>query len=427
VNGDGGDEQRMRRIPWSLAFGATSTVFGVLTYFGPAFVLFLSELGLSKTRIGFLLSLLPFAGPISLIIASAVARIGVKRVFLTFYTSRKLVTACLLFTPWVQANHGIHAAFAYVAVVVGLFAICRAVAETAIYPWFQEIVPHSFRGRYQGLSHITSLLASALALAWASQVMGRAPGMDGFLALIGVGVAFGLGSALCATQIPGGAPVREPNRAHFRSLRAALRDPNLRLYLVGTGIASTVIATSLSAFVPLFMKEQVGLTDGQILLLQVFGSLAGLLSAYLWGWAADRRGSKSVTLASLYLMLLPALWLILMPRHDSMSFLLAAVAAILIGVASTGRAVGDTRLLYVDVVPPAKRTEYMAIYYAWMGVVGGLGPVVVGMGLDALRGLRGSWSVFSLDPYTPLFAVGSALLLAGTLVLSRLRTERDPK
>jgi len=425
MSGEVGDDEKMRRLPWSLAFSATSSVFGSLTYFGPVFVLFLGELGLSKTGIGFLLSLLPFAGPISLLIASAVARIGVKRVFIAFYTSRKFVTAGLLLTPWISSNQGIHAAFLYVTVLVGLFAICRAVAETAIYPWYQEIVPHSFRGRYQGLSHIVSLLASASALAWASQVIEKVPGMDRFLMLIGAGVAFGLVSALCATRVPGGAPARDLGRAHFLSIRRALADRNLRLYLVGTGIVSTAISACLTAFVPLFMKEQIGLTDGQILSLQVYGSVAGLLSSYLWGWAADRAGSKSVALSSIYLMVPPALFYLMMPRHHPLSFLVGSVATIVIGVASAGRVVGDIRLLYVDVVPPAKRTEYMAVYYAWMGVIGGLGPVVAGMALDSLRNLKGSWSVISLDPYTPMLVASLPLLLVGGLALSRLKTGKE--
>jgi hypothetical protein len=154
------DEEKMRRLPWSIAFSASSSVFGALTYFGPVFVLFLSELGIPKTGIGLLLSMMPFAGLLALLLASAVARAGVKRVFVSFYFSRKVVTVF----------YGTGATFAYVGALVCVFAVCRAIAETAIYPWFQEIVPVSFRGRYQGINHTVSLATSALALAGASLV-----------------------------------------------------------------------------------------------------------------------------------------------------------------------------------------------------------------------------------------------------------------
>ena len=419
------DREKMRKIPWSISFSATSSVFGALTLFGPVFVLFLNELGLPKTWIGFILSLLPFAGLLALFIASSVARIGVKRVFVTFYLLRKLVTALLILTPWVVARHGIEVTFIFVTVVVALFALCRAISETAIYPWFHEIVPDYFRGRYQGISHIISLLASAIALTGASYVMDHYAGLGRFQILVGAGVAFGLLSAALVTQVPGGAPSRIEGRRHFGSIRQALGDRDLLLYLLGMGLVILVIRTVVMSFIPLFMKEQVGLTNGQILLLQVGSYAAGLLSSYLWGWAADHAGSKSVTLWALSLMLILPIWWMLMPRNHPLSFLLALAAAAISGTASAGWLVGDQRLLYVNVVPFSKRTEYMAVYYAWMGIVGGVGPVVAGSALDLFQGIAGKWWAFTLDPYTPLFIAGLGSLGIGLLILSKIRVDGE--
>lgn len=416
------DEEKMRRLPWSFAFGATSSAFGALTYFGPVFVLFLSELGIPKTGIGFLLSLLPFTGLIALFIASHVAALGVKRVFLTFYTARKMVTSLLLLTPWVVGRYGAGPTFLFVAVIVMLFALCRAIAETAIYPWFQEIVPDSFRGRYHGINHIITLLASSLALGAASVVVDRVPGLDRFLALIAAGAVLGILSAAFATRIPGGSPRMERDRDHFQSIRKALTDSNLRTYLIGMGLVSVVNHTVLMAFVPLFMKEMVGLKASQIILLQVGSYLAGFLSSYLWGWAADHAGSKPVAISSLYLMFLPPLLWIFMPRGGPLSFLLAMIAAALVGMSSAGWLIGDQRLLYVDVVPPAKRTEYMAVFYAWIGLLGGCGPLIAGYLVDALAGLRIDLGFVSIDPYTPLFVASILLLGCAIWALGRLKT-----
>jgi len=419
------DEEKMRKIPWSLAFGATSTVFAMLTIFGPVFVLFLNELDLPKTRIGFILSLLPFAGLLALFIASSVARIGVKRVFVTFYLLRKLVTSLLILTPWVFSLYGSEVTFLFVTVVVGTFALCRAIAETAIYPWFHEIVPESFRGRYHGISHIISLLASILALSAASYVMDNYSGLGRFQILVAAGVVFGLVSVFCVSRVPGGAPQRFEGRKHFGSIRQALRDRDLLLYLLGLGLVLLFLRTVVMAFIPLFMKEQVGLTNGQILLIEVVSYTAGLLSSYVWGWAADHAGSKSVTLFALSLMLILPVWLMVMPRNHAMSFLLAASALAITGAASAGWLVGDQRLLYVNVVPFEKRTEYMAVYYAWMGIVGGVGPIVAGSALDLFQGLEGNWWAFTIDPYTPLFIVGLVSLGSGLLILSKIKVEGE--
>jgi MFS family permease len=418
------DEEKMRRLPWAVAFGASSSVFGALTYFGPVFVLFLSELGIPKTGIGLLLSMMPFAGLLALLLASAVARAGVKRVFVSFYFSRKVVTVFLVLAPWVAARYGTRATFAYVGALVCVFAVCRAIAETAIYPWFQEIVPVSFRGRYQGINHTVSLATSALALAGASLVMDRFGGLSRFQLLLIVGVAFGFLSTAFTLKIPGGAPATREH-GHFGSIRKALGDRNLRLYLLGMGLVILALHTVIMAFLPLFMKEEVGLTNGQILLLQVASYVTGLLSGYLWGWAADHGGSKPVVLLALSLMLLLPIWWLAMPRHHPLSFVLALAGSAVLGVASAGWLVGDQRLLYVNVVPFAKRTEYMALLYAWMGLVGGIGPIVAGASLDLLGGFRASWWVLSLEAYTPLFIACLLLLSAGFLVLSRVQTEGE--
>ena len=71
--------EKIRRLPWNTTLGATNNIFAQLTFFGPAFVLFLSQLKLSNTQIGFLLSLIPFTGLIALVVAPAAARLGYKR------------------------------------------------------------------------------------------------------------------------------------------------------------------------------------------------------------------------------------------------------------------------------------------------------------------------------------------------------------
>ncbi|MCC6458768.1 MAG: hypothetical protein IT328_27730, partial [Caldilineaceae bacterium] len=64
--------EKLRGLPWSIASNAANTVFVQYTFFGSIFVLFLSALGLSKSQMGFLLSLLPFFGLIALFVAPAV-------------------------------------------------------------------------------------------------------------------------------------------------------------------------------------------------------------------------------------------------------------------------------------------------------------------------------------------------------------------
>src|SRR5215212_3883842 len=114
--------EKLRGLPWSYGCNAANTVFTQFTYFGSAFILFLDQLGLSKSDIGFVLSLIPFSNLLALWIAPWTARFGYKRSFVLFFGLRKVVTFLLLLTPLVVTNYGARAAFFFVAGVVGLFA-----------------------------------------------------------------------------------------------------------------------------------------------------------------------------------------------------------------------------------------------------------------------------------------------------------------
>ena len=67
---DAADRERTRKLPWYYAAGALNAIFCAVTFYGSAFVLFLSELNLDKSRIGFLFSLTQFCGLIALFLTS---------------------------------------------------------------------------------------------------------------------------------------------------------------------------------------------------------------------------------------------------------------------------------------------------------------------------------------------------------------------
>ena len=140
--------EKIRGMRWSVAQSAANTVFVQFTYFGSVFILFLNELGLNYSEIGLLLSFFPFFGIIAVFIAPRVARFGYKRTFILFWTIRKFITALLLLVPWVHSEYGAEITLIFVAAIVMGFGLCRAVAEVGYYPWDQEFVPPSMRGRY---------------------------------------------------------------------------------------------------------------------------------------------------------------------------------------------------------------------------------------------------------------------------------------
>jgi Na+/melibiose symporter-like transporter len=418
--------EKIRKLPWSLGANAALTVFIQLTFFGSVFVLFLGSLKLDKTQIGFLLSLIPFADTIALFIAPTVARFGYKRIYVTFFGIRSGVAALLLLTPWALSSYGAETTLIFITGVVALFALCRSIGVTAAFPWIQEYIPNSVRGKFSATNNIFMGLVGFVTVTGAGIVLERTTGLRGFMILIAIGVVFGFIAVWAASHIPGGAPVQASAAfgKAFRDLTAAMRDRGLLRYLFGAG-CMTLAIVPLNSFVPLFLREQVGIRSGNVVLIQTGVLLGGLLSTYLWGWTADRYGSRPIMLSGATLrILLPILW-ILMPRNSIISLYVALGIALLQGIADMGWVIGSTRLLYVSVVPAERKTEYMALYSAWVGVVSGVSQLLGGQIIQLASGISGRFLIFTLDPYTGLFILGIILPIAGNLVLRKVRADTE--
>lgn len=416
--------EKISKLRWGITANAANTVFVQFTFFGSAFVLFLSQLGLSKSQIGFFLSFIPYTGLIALFIAPTVARFGYKRTYVTFFGLRKIVTIFLLLTPWILDAFGFQAMVFYVGGVVLIFALCRAIAEIGYYPWIQEFVPNSVRGKYSATSNTFTTITGFAAVSIAGYVIGRSTGLNGFLALIAVGVVFGLISVWAVSHLPGGASIKgtEAERATRLDLIRVIRDKDFLRYVFGAGLITLAI-TPIASFLPLFMQEQVGLGSGQVVWLQTGVLVGGLLSTYLWGWAADRYGSKPVMLSGASLrILLPIFWL-LMPRNDPLSLYIALNIAVLQGVADMGWGIGSARLLFVSIVPPEQKRDYMALYYALIGIIGGTSQLAGGQLLQLSANVSGQFFFFPLDSYTILFILGFTLPILSILLLRGVRAD----
>ena len=412
--------QKLRGLPWSIAADTSITIFSQLIFFGSVFILFLDKLGLNKTEIGSLLSLIPFAGTLALIIAPFVVRFGYKRTFVTFFGLRKIITCFLLLTPWVAATYGPGIASLFVAAITGGFALCKAIADTAAYPWVQEYIPDSVRGKYYATSNLFATLASFLVVIVAGFVLERSAGLSGFMTLIGAGIVAGFFSVWSYAHVPGGARRANASTMDMRKVLAVGRDRNFRRYMLGIGLV-IVGFTPLLSFLPLFMRQVIGLSESDIVRLPTGALLGGLFAGYLWGWASDRYGSKPVMMSGLIIrLLLPLLWFLL-PPNSPWSFPLALGISVLQGIGDVGWAIGSARLLFVNVVPSAQSMEYMALYYALAGLITGFSQMLGGRLLDALGDLQLQIGGFRIDQYTVLMASAFLLTAAGLWIFRQVR------
>jgi MFS family permease len=179
---------------------------------------------------------------------------------------------------------------------------------------------------------------------------------------------------------------------------------------MGGIMVGSVLMTS---FLPLYLKEQIGLPSGTVVVMDTVVMVGGALSSILWGWAADRVGSRPILMSALGIsLLLPVGWLLL-PRQIANPVLWCGLLYFVYGVSANGSSIGAGRLLFNGVIPPEKSTSYTAIYYAWMGLTGGIAPLLAGGILSSIPGLHFQVGPFVVDAYSILFSAGLIALVYG--------------
>ena len=306
--------KKIEKLPWSIATNAANTVFVQFTYFGSAFVLFLSALNFSKVQVGFQLSLLQFSSLASLFVVPLVARMGFKRAYLGAFGLRTLVTAGLLLVPFLLPL-GSQTIFWFITIIIGLFALLRSIGTTAFFPWVQEYVPNAIRGRFSANNNLITSLIGFIAVTIAGTVLDLTQGFTGYWILFSAALVFGVLALWTASKRPGGAPSKTgaQTTTAVREFRDAVQDREFKRYLYGVGLITLAILP-LGSFVPLYLKERIGIDPGQVVFIQTGLLIGSMVSTAFWGWAADRYGSRPIMLiGSLIWSALPLAWL-LMPR-----------------------------------------------------------------------------------------------------------------
>ena len=418
------EAQQLRALPWFLAHGFLNTLFALWTFGGSVFLLFLSELGLPKGQIGVVLALFPFCGVLALGFAPVATRWGWKRVFLACYGTRKVVIALLLLLPVVLAAAGPTGGLSFLFLIIIGFALLRALAETAFYPWSQEFIPNHMRGKVAGLNTMLNTVAAGLALGIAGHYINHGTGWSRFLVLIAAGCSLGLLGVTLMVRVPGGAPRPEPvaGGVHWANMAQALRDRNFVAFLGGSGCVTlgTMLFTS---FLPLYVKERLGIAAGTVVRLDIVVMAGGALAALLLGLAADRVGSRPVLLFAAVLTLVVPLGWLLLPRQIPHALAGCVTLYFLNGVAGSGVAIAANRLLFNSVIPPQQSTAYTAINYAWSGVTGGIAPLLAGALLTTCGGWHTRVGFIVVDSHALLFLGALVALALGGWLFGRVRPD----
>ncbi|MCX6935220.1 MAG: MFS transporter [Verrucomicrobia bacterium] len=419
------EKAKIRRLPWALATDAAYSYDASFTVQSPVFMLFLDALKFPMASIGMLVSLIPFCGLLSPLVGLHVERLGVKRIFVTFWSLRYLILSGLLVIPWIQNRFGGGIALQFLMVILIGFAICRTIAETALTPWMQEYIPERVRGRYFGISGVISTVFNVASVWTAGYLLNRSSSMSGYLVVFGIGVIVGVASALFSIMVPCGKP--KPGKTSllpdFQDFHTPLKDRNFRYYLIGRGfvlLAQMVVGT----FLPLYFKDKLGLSTAQVIQLQVW-VIIGRFASLPLGWLADRIGGKSVMLiGQAAIMVMSLAWVVIPHQQGTTTYIVTAAALLLNGIAGMAYALGDQRMFYGSVLPAGRNMNYIMVFYPVCQVISGAGNLFSGFLLDGLKGFQSNIGSVHLDQFAPLFILGTLLAGVGALILAFVR--KDP-
>lgn len=421
------DIDKIRSLPWLVAASACNQLFWFMVVASSIVTLFYDELGLDVSRIGVVLSIIPFTQIVGLFAGPIVPRIGYKKVLITAFGIRKATISLIILSPIVISKFGIDGGFIWIASIFVIFSILRAIGEVAWMTWSKEVIPNSIRGKFHAVNSIASTIVTIAVFFLAGFLIDRGTGIARFIYLMIFGIIMGAISVVCFSLLPGGTKELDTPRSKlpFKDMKLAFADKNFVRFIIGVGFASLGFGAMLG-FVPLYLKDAIGIATGKVVWVDI-GSMTGtLIFVFFWGWASDRFGSKPVMITSLAMAsLLPIGW-IFMPRNSDLSLYFSLGISFIAGSAFVGWLISAiTIYLVTTAIPDEKRPSYMPVFYSLWGVCSGLGPLTGGWILKVCAGFNHQVAGFEFDRFSILFLYGFLLLILAIKYISILRSDGD--
>lgn len=413
--------QQKRSYQWIYHFSGWLSMFGVLTVFGPLFPLFCDALGMSKTKIGFVLAILPFSYLISVFVSDWVMAHGPKRTLIQFYSVRCLFVLGLPLAVWFAKRYGGDLAFLWVATMIFLFSVCRIVGETGWWPWWLELISDRVRGKVEALNSIAAGIGIIAALLLAVLIVKIWPGLAGYSLAMYVGILFAAVGLILIARAAGGQAqkVEKRNWKLVKAAQEAWRNSRFRAWTPG-GVLISMVAAVL-AFLPLYLSKQVGFSDDRIILFSFCFQVGTLASAFFWGWSADRFGSKPVLISSLTGCCLLPILLFLLPRMGQQSAIITGLVYAFFGIVWQGLTAGLNRYFFVSVLPTTRNPAFCtSMNMSLQNIVVGTCSFFYGWLLDAMQAVKFDWRFLHLDSFSVLFAIMFVCCLGAFFIYRRV-------
>jgi len=347
---------------------------------GPLQTVFLTYLGFTAFHIGLVLAIPPFALLIQVLIAFAMQSWQNRRFFVALF-------GIVHRTMWV-ATGLIPLAFpedAWIPAYLAMWLVCMISGQAGGVVWtslMADVVPASVRGKYFGIRNTIHWAVVCVTLLLGGQIMEWLPGTQGFVVLFGIGAACVVWNGWALTRYPN--PPFQPSESG-RSLGLFARPFKDRRFLKATLFISSFILLQ-NVVIPLFsyvMLEVMKLSTSKVTLIIMLQNLVMMISYYYWGVLNSRYSTNALLLWTFPIIagscalwagmaILPAM-LVLIVVHAMLGFGLSGYNLLVFNFL-----IGDS--------PKSERPMYVAVFSAFTGIAGFIGPIAGGWLYDEAAG-----------------------------------------
>ncbi len=260
--------------------------------------------------------------------------------------------------------------------------------------WMADLIPLRIAGRFWGIrqSIITTAYLAGLVLAGqildATSVSGEAR-PRGFAIVFAIASCLGVGDILVHFLVREPRPTPSlPGVAMHRRILAPFASRDFRLLTLSLG-AWNFGLYMVNAFALVYLKRDFGVSYSQLAALSIAAALGAIVTGYGIGEIMDRIGTRLLGIILFFATPLPlAPWLFIDhstvaagPFRFPQSIAILSIAGIVSGAIYSAVILCQYRLAS-ELSAPRGRTMFMAVHWAFVGIVSALGPIAGGLVMD---------------------------------------------
>ena len=397
-------------------------------FLGPPLILYAKSLGASATLLGVLASLMPLLTVFQIPAAHHIHRFGYRRFVLAGWSTRNLCVFAVVGVPLL----GFLSNGWKLALLTGLlfvFNLLRGISSGAWLPWLTEILSDDIRARFLSRDQRFLQSGSLAAFLFCGLVLQKESQPWEFSLAFLISALSGAASLFYLNRVPDVEAQESLNKSGAKVPWAEIVSYPPFARLLAFNVLYAFTSGSLVVFSVSFLKGRAGLGENNILFLMAVSFIAAVASLGATGRLLEVVGSKRLLRwALLFYMLHLAGWVGLASGLLAPGFLCLILIFVLSGAAGSVIGLANVRLM-MTVMPEMGRSHFFAVYSVITSLCLGFAPILWGICLDAMGGLRvvaGPHGVFEWNRYSVYFAVllaltGATFLTAAALVEKRPR------